>query len=75
MEKPLLPKKLRLELANKTSDLLIQIMDEPFSEKLTKAEEDFTDLVIALSQISSAYSHLANSYMRMYTQYIKQNKK
>ena len=74
MENLLLPKKLRLELSDNTSNLLVQIMDEPFSEKFTKTEDDFIDLVISLSQISSAYHHLADSYLKMY-KYIKELKK
>ena len=74
MEEPCLPKKLRLELANRVSELLIEIADEPFSEEFTEIQREFEDLIISLSQISKPYEYLADSYMQLY-EFIKEDKK
>ena len=74
MKEHWLPKKLRLELANNASDLLIQIYDEPFSKELTETEKEFEDLIISLSRISEPYKYLADSYVHLY-QYVKEKKK
>jgi len=71
---PCLPHKLRLELANRVSDLFIEVYDEPFCEKPTETEEEFKDLLISLSQISPPYEHLANFYLKLYNHFKEQKK-
>jgi hypothetical protein len=71
----LLRKSLKLKLANKASDLLVKIMDEPFSENLTETEEEFKGVIISLSKISPAYKHLSDSYMRLYQHIMDEKKK
>jgi hypothetical protein len=62
----LLSNKLKLQLGNTASDLLMKILDEPSSKKLTKTEEDFFDVIISLSEISPAYKFLADAYLNLY---------
>lgn len=62
----ILPKRLRSELSDNASTLLMKILDEPKSRRLTETEKDFFDVVLSLSEISPAYKYLADSFVGLY---------
>ena len=73
MEESLLPEKLRTEMSERASDLLVAFVDESSSENFTEIEKEFMDTVLCISQISKPYKYLADSYIMMY-QYVKEEK-
>lgn len=62
----ILPKRLRSELSDNASTLLMKILDEPKSKKLTETEKDFFDIILCLFEISPAYRYLADVYVNLY---------